>query len=99
MAGRTVTDQSALTAPENSLIELSTSTSKTLTYREAGKSGVRAVNTLGDIKVGGELPGHKPTPLVKIEGLQTVADAFPPRRASVTRRRSWLPRSPLTSTS
>ena len=76
MAGRTATDRSMLSTPENSLIDLSESTSKTITYRTAGRSGIRATNTLGDVKIGGQLPGQKPTPIFTIEGLKTVADAF-----------------------
>ncbi len=77
MAGRTVTDRSILSTPENDLIELSTATSKTVTYKANGVSGVRAINTLGDITIGGTLPGQdKSTPLVTLKGLTTVADAF-----------------------
>ncbi|WP_372727662.1 hypothetical protein [Nocardioides sp.] len=77
MAGRTSQDRSVLSTPENSLISLSTSTSKTVSYKNKGVSGVRATNVLGDVVVGGTLPGRdESTPLVTIKGLETVANAF-----------------------
>lgn len=71
--GRTAEATSVLTAPENSLIQLSASTSRTLTYAEGARKGVKAVNTLGDITIGDAGLG---TPVVTIKGLTTVADAF-----------------------
>lgn len=71
--GRTAEATSVLTAPENSLIKLSGSTSRTLTYAEGARTGVRAVNTLGDIVIGDASLG---LPTVTVKGLTTVADAF-----------------------
>ncbi|MBB6629188.1 hypothetical protein H5V45_17810 [Nocardioides sp. KIGAM211] len=74
---RVVDASGKLTAPENSLISLSESTSRTLSYAKNGRYGVRAVNTLGDITLGGTLPGQdESTPIVTLKGLQTTADAF-----------------------
>lgn len=71
--GRLSEATSVLTAPENSLIALSGSTSRTLTYKDGARTGVKAVNTLGDITIGDQELG---TPTVTIKGLTTVADAF-----------------------
>ncbi|MCW2793296.1 MAG: hypothetical protein JWO76_2394 [Nocardioides sp.] len=77
MTGRDVQQSSILSAPDNSLIQLSGSDSKTFSYREAGQYGVRAVNHLGDIVLGGTLPGQdESTPIVTLRGLTTTADAF-----------------------
>lgn len=77
MTGRNIQESSLLSAPENSLITLSASVSKTVSYREAGQSGVRAINTLGDVELGGTLPGQDTsTPIVTLKGLTTTADAF-----------------------
>ncbi len=75
--GRAADATSILTTPENDLIELSGSTSRTTTYRDGSRYGVRAINTLGDITLGGTLPGQsESTPIVTLKGLQTVADSF-----------------------
>lgn len=75
--GRQSEATSVLSAPENSLISLAGSTSRTVTYRDGTRYGVRAINTLGDIEIGGTLPGQEDsTPIVTLKGLQTVADAF-----------------------
>lgn len=71
--GRESEATSVLSAPENSLIQLSASTSRTLTYRDSARTGVKAVNSLGDITLGDLEMG---TPTVSIKGLTTVADAF-----------------------
>ncbi|CAN5594565.1 hypothetical protein BH11ACT8_BH11ACT8_21840 [soil metagenome] len=59
------------------LVDFSLSTSSTQTYRRAGRGlyGIRAVNTLADLTIGGEVLGVK-TPAFKIKGLQSVADSF-----------------------
>ncbi len=61
----------------NDLIKVAASTSESSTYRNAGAgiSGVRAVNTVANIALGGELAGV-PTPVLKVQGLQSVADSF-----------------------
>ncbi len=75
--GRSADATSVLSAPENSLISLSGSTSRTVTYRDGARHGVKAVNTLGDITLGGTLPGQEEsTPIVTLKGLQTIADSF-----------------------
>lgn len=69
--------RSILSTPENSLIDLSSSTSRTVSYRIGDRVGVRATNELGDITLGGTLPGSDTsTPLVVLKGLTTTADAF-----------------------
>jgi hypothetical protein len=75
MTGRDVQQSSLLTAPENSLIQLSASDSRTVSYRDAGRYGVRAINVLGDITLGGDLGGQM-TPVVTLKGLTTTADSF-----------------------
>lgn len=61
----------------NDLIKVAASTSESKTYRDAAKgiNGVRAVNTVADIKLGGTVAGIA-TPVLKIEGLQSIADSF-----------------------
>jgi hypothetical protein len=63
----------------NDLIHISPSTSKTLTYREGKTMGVRGTNTIADIKLGGTIDVGGTTvntPVLVIQGLQSVADAF-----------------------
>ena len=62
---------------DNDLIQIAATSSKSDTYRNAqrGINGVRAVSTIADIKLGGDLLGV-PTPVLKIEGLQSVADSY-----------------------
>jgi hypothetical protein len=63
----------------NDLIHISPSTSKTLTYREGKTYGVRGINTIADIKLGGTVDvGGTPvsTPVLKIQGLQSIADSW-----------------------
>ena len=75
--GRQADATSVLSTPENDLISLAGSTSKTVTYRDGTRYGVRAINTLGDVEIGGTLPGQEEsTPIVTLKGLQTVADSF-----------------------
>jgi len=61
----------------NDLIKVAASTSTSNTYRNGAKgvSGVRAINTVAAIALGGELAGV-PTPVLKVQGLQSVADSF-----------------------
>ncbi|GAB3258792.1 choice-of-anchor P family protein [Nocardioides dilutus] len=63
----------------NDLIRISPSTSKTLTYRAGDRYGVRGTNVIADIKVGGTIDvAGTPvsTPVLKIEGLTSVADSW-----------------------
>lgn len=63
----------------NDLIRISPSTSKTLTYRAGDRFGVRGTNVIADIKVGGTidvLGTPVTTPVLKIEGLKSVADSW-----------------------
>ena len=63
----------------NDLIRISPSTSKTLTYREGDRYGVRGTNVIADIKRRRHRrrPRHPgATPVLKIEGLQSVADSW-----------------------
>jgi len=69
----------------NDLIRISPSTSKTLTYRDGDRFGVRGTNTIADIKVGGTvdvLGTPVSTPVLKIAGLQSVADSFNDTKAN-----------------
>ncbi len=61
---------------DNDLVHISPSTSRSTTYRADGVHGVRGINTIADIALGGELPGGFQTPVLKIRGLQSVSDAF-----------------------
>ena len=58
------------------LIHLSPSTSSTQTYTEGAKTGVKAINTIADIALGGEVIDNISIPTIKIEGLKSVADSF-----------------------
>lgn len=58
------------------LIHLSPSTSSTQTYTRGDVTGVKAVNTIADIQLGGEVIEDISIPTIKIEGLQSVADSF-----------------------
>ena len=63
----------------NDLIRISPSTSKTLTYRDGDRYGVRGTNVIADIKLGGTidvLGTPVNTPVLKIEGLTSVADSW-----------------------
>jgi hypothetical protein len=63
----------------NDLIRISPSTSKTRTYRDGDRFGVRGTNVIADIKVGGTvdvLGTPVSTPVLKIEGLQSIADSW-----------------------
>ena len=63
----------------NDLIHISPSTSKTLSYREGSRMGVRGINTIADIKLGGTINVGGTivnTPVLVIKGLQSVADSW-----------------------
>lgn len=76
------TDELAAIITENApadiarLISISPSTSRTSTYRDGAITGTRAVNTIADIKLGGELVEDLTIPTLKIQGLTSVADSF-----------------------
>ena len=59
----------------NDLIRISPSTSRTRTYHSGNRYGVRGSNLIADIAVGGKV-GNIQTPVLKIEGLESVADSF-----------------------
>jgi hypothetical protein len=59
----------------NDLIKISPSTSRTQTYHSGSRYGVRGTNLIADIAVGGEVAGIQ-TPVLKIQGLESVADSF-----------------------
>jgi len=85
MAGR-VADKSSILAPldeitdgalPEGLIDLSVTHQTSETYKRGNRTGVRGISTVGDVTIGGiELPGVGKLPRLKIEGLQSVADAF-----------------------
>lgn len=58
------------------LVHLSASTSTTENYQVGNKTGVRAMNVLGDIKIGGSVIDDLELPTLKITGLKSVADSF-----------------------
>jgi hypothetical protein len=74
-AGKVVEQQSAVSVPDNPLIRVSASTSRTETYVDGATHGVRGTNTIGDISIGGTV-GPVTTPRLVIKGLQTTAHAF-----------------------
>ena len=59
----------------NDLIKISPSTSRTQTYHSGSRYGVRGTNLIADIAVGGQVGGIQ-TPVLKIQGLESVADSF-----------------------
>lgn len=65
----------------NDLVHLSPSTSSYETYETAGRTGVRGINTIADIAIGGEVVDDLAIPTLKIEGLRSVADSFYDRSA------------------
>lgn len=73
--GQVVERESAVSVPDNPLINVSASTSRTETYAEGTRNGVRGTNTIGDISIGGTV-GPLTTPKLVIKGLRTTADAF-----------------------
>lgn len=73
--GRVSEQQSAVSVPDNPLIQVSASTSRTETYADGATHGVRGTNTIGDISIGGTV-GPLTTPRLVIKGLRTTAHAF-----------------------
>ncbi|GAA5117726.1 hypothetical protein GCM10023339_29090 [Alloalcanivorax gelatiniphagus] len=73
--GKVTEQQSAVAVPDNPLIRVSASTSRTETYVDGSTHGVRGTNTIGDISIGGTV-GPLTTPRLVIKGLQTTAHAF-----------------------
>jgi hypothetical protein len=77
VVGRQVVKPSIASIPlDNDLIDLSASSSRTQTYRTGSLTGVRGVNTIAKIALGGELPGGIKTPTLNIDGLVSTADSF-----------------------
>lgn len=78
-AGRVQEMTSRLALPEElaPLVKLSATQQRSETYKQGSRTGVRGISTIADISIGGvELPGLGKLPSLKIEGLQSVADAF-----------------------
>lgn len=73
--GQSAEQTSVLSVPDNPLINIAASRSRTDTYKEGDTHGVRGINTVGDIRIGGVI-GDIKTPSLVIEGLTTSADAF-----------------------
>ncbi|MFM6852427.1 MAG: choice-of-anchor P family protein [Terrabacter sp.] len=73
--GKVVEAESAVSVPDNPLINFSASTSRTETYTDGRTHGVRGTNTIGDISIGGTV-GPLTTPKLVIKGLRTTAEAF-----------------------
>jgi hypothetical protein len=73
--GQSAQQSSIISVPDNPLINIAASTSRTDTYKEGETHGVRGVSTIGDIRIGGQIGGVQ-TPSLVIEGLTTTADAF-----------------------
>lgn len=73
--GKVSEQQSVVSVPDNPLIQVSASTSRTETYAAGSTHGVRGTNTIGDITIGGTV-GPLTTPKLVIKGLQTTAHAF-----------------------
>jgi len=73
--GQSAQQSSVLSVPDNPLINIAASTSRTDTYKEGETYGVRGVNTIADIRIGGETGGVR-TPTLVIGGLSTTANAF-----------------------
>ncbi|HSU01178.1 MAG TPA: hypothetical protein VLK03_01400, partial [Nocardioides sp.] len=73
--GQVVERASVVSVPDNPLINVSASTSRTETYVDGATHGVRGTNTIGDISIGGTV-GPLTTPRLVIKGLRTTANAF-----------------------
>lgn len=73
--GQTVQRSSVLSVPDNPLIKVGATTSRSDTYRTGDTHGVRGLNTIADIEIGGTV-GDLRTPTLVIKGLRTTADAF-----------------------
>ena len=73
--GHVVERESAVSVPDNPLIQVSASTSRTETFRDGTTHGVRGTNTIGDVTIGGTV-GPLTTPKLVIKGLRTTASAF-----------------------
>ncbi|NYE37706.1 hypothetical protein F4692_002839 [Nocardioides cavernae] len=73
--GKVSEQRSVVSVPDNPLIHVSASTSRTETYADGTTHGVRGTNTIGDISIGGTV-GPLTTPRLVIKGLRTTAHAF-----------------------
>lgn len=74
-AGEVVEGKSAVSVPDNPLINVSASTSRTETYVDGSTHGIRGTSTIGDISIGGTV-GALTTPQLVIKGLRSTANAF-----------------------
>lgn len=77
-AGRETYKNSILSIPEDltDLVHLSLTNNRSVTYKKGNTYGVKGISTVGDIAIGGDVPGLGKLPQIKIEGLQSVSDAF-----------------------
>jgi hypothetical protein len=73
--GQVVERKSVVSTPDNPLINISASTSRTETYVDGSTHGVRGTNVIGDVSIGGTV-GPLTTPKLVIKGLRTTAHAF-----------------------
>lgn len=73
--GQVIERASMVSVPDNPLINVSASTSRTETYADGSTHGVRGTSTIGDISIGGTV-GPLTTPKLVIKGLRTTANAF-----------------------
>lgn len=73
--GKVSEQQSVVSVPDNPLIHVSASTSRTETYADGSTHGVRGTSTIGDISIGGTV-GPLTTPRLVIKGLRSTAHAF-----------------------
>lgn len=73
--GKVVEADSVVSMPDNPLINISASTSRTETYVDGATHGVRGTSTIGDVSIGGTV-GPLTTPRLVIKGLRTTASAF-----------------------
>lgn len=78
MAGRPTLKNSLLSLPEDlvPLVNLSLTKNESITYKRGNTYGVQGISTVGDIAIGGEVPGLGSLPELHIQGLQSIADAF-----------------------
>lgn len=60
----------------NDLVKIAPSSSTTSTYQTGTVNGVKAINTIADIAIGGQVVQDTSIPTIKIQGLQAIADSF-----------------------
>lgn len=77
LGGEPVIADSQASVPDNPLINVAATTSRTQTYRDTvtHRLGIRGTSTISDIHIGGEVGGVQ-TPTISINGLRAVSNAF-----------------------